>query len=145
MLLSAFLLWASATAIEHVRLSVYWPGDGHNRGELACGGRFRAEQEHIAVRRWWAVGCERPVMVCTADTGRCATTKVMDAGPYGVTDGRRWRLHTAPHAPKSPWRYRGGVDLSLALWERLGRPRFLSKATLIWLPPDKRTRWRKRG
>ena len=133
------LAWM-ALQVEDVRLSVYWPGDGHNAGALACGGRYTADQEHIAVRRWWAVGCGRPLLVCAAETGRCARTRVRDAGPYGVTDGTRWRVHTGPRAPRPPWKYRGGVDLSRALWERLGRPRFLSGAVLVWLPPDEKTR-----
>lgn len=140
------LLALLALKVETVPLSAYWPGDGHNSGALACGGRYTADQEHIAVRRWWAVGCGRPVLVCAAQTRRCAITRVRDAGPYGVTDGRgRWRVHTGSRAPEAPWRYRGGVDLSRALWVRLGRPRFLSRAWLVWLPADARTRWRRRG
>lgn len=138
------LLFALARPVhvETVRASMYHPGDGHNAGELACGGRFEAHQEHVAVRRWWAVGCGRPVVVCHG--ARCVATRVRDAGPFGVTDGRGgWRIETG-RSPRAPWRYRGGVDLSRALWRRLGRPAFLSRVMLVWLAPDTQTRRRGR-
>lgn len=133
------LALARPVHVETVRASMYHPGDGHNAGELACGGRFEAHQEHVAVRRWWAVGCGRPVVVCYA--ARCVATRVRDAGPFGATDGRGWRIETSGRT-RPPWSYRGGVDLSRALWARLGRPAFLSRVVLVWLEPDAQTKWR---
>lgn len=38
-------------------LSVYHPGDGHNGGTLACGGKLTWQSTHIAIRSWRRVGC----------------------------------------------------------------------------------------
>jgi len=119
---------------------VYAPGDGHNRGLLACGGEFAKRQEHIAYRRWWKVGCGRKVLVCAEATKRCVHTTVRDAGPFGIyrgplrraqTEGR-WRVCIASRPPEG-WKWRGVADLSYALWQRLGRPRFLSRVHLYFL------------
>jgi hypothetical protein len=126
------------------RLSVYFPGDGQNRGKLACGGEFTHAQVHIAYREWWRVGCGRRVLVCTEETGRCALAKVMDAGPFGIYTGElkharregRWQVHTSSRPPPIGWRYRAAADLSIALWEQLGRPRSLSRVSLTFLPRD---------
>ena len=120
------------------RLSVYAPGDGHNRGLLACGGEFTKRQEHVAYRRWWKVGCGREVLVCAEATGRCALTTVRDGGPYGVYQGRLRNRRTATPAerragaPREGWQWRGAADLSYKLWIRLGRPPFLSGVQLFF-------------
>jgi len=128
------------------RMSVYAPGDGNNRGVLSCGGAFSRHQVHIAYRGWRRVGCGRVVVVCSSSTGACAMATVRDAGPYGLFRGRlreshrpgRWRLapRAARRTGRAPrgWQWRGKVDLSLALWVRLGRPRFLSQVQLLFLP-----------
>jgi len=110
---------------------MYHPGDGHNAGTLACGGRFRVGQEHIAYRGWRRVGCGRRVIVCAATTRKCAVTTVRDSGPWGATDGERWEVQV-PRL-REGWRRRAVADLSRALWRRLGRPRFLSRITLVFL------------
>lgn len=121
------------------RLSVYAPGDGHNRGELACGGALTRAQEHIAYRKWRKVGCGRRVVVCAEATGRCVETAVRDAGPYGVYLGSlknarvATRIERRTGTPRERWRWRGAADLSHALWARLGRPHFLSKIHLFFL------------
>lgn len=124
------------------RLSVYRPGDGWNRGELACGGIYRETQLHIAHRNWRRLGCGRRVMVCAEDTGRCVLTRVMDAGPWGIYRGPlrnavpdgRWKIWTRSLRPPKGWRFRAVTDLSWALWKRLGRPRGLSRVHLTFLP-----------
>lgn len=45
-------------------LSVYHPNDGFNSGELACGGKFKWDQHHIAIREWRKVGCGAIAKVC---------------------------------------------------------------------------------
>lgn len=127
--------------VETGALSVYSPGDGMNAGELACGGTFTAEQVHIAHRRWRALGCGRMVLVCARQTSRCALAQVMDAGPFGIIRGPlrrvreegRWKVHLGSRPPRG-WRWRAAVDLSWALWEKLGRPAGLSQVTMIFLP-----------
>lgn len=125
-------------------LSVYAPNDGWNSGELACGGRFRRGQEHIAYRGWRRVGCNRRVVVCADATWRCVLTTVRDAGPFGIYTGPlrnavpegRWRVFTGPGRPPRGWRYRAVADLSYALWRRLGRPGGLTRVRLFFLPRD---------
>lgn len=123
-------------------LSMYYPKDGWNSGELACGGRFNEHQVHIAYRRWRVVGCGRRVLVCARDTVRCELATVQDAGPFGIYTGPlknayregRWKVFTGPGRPPKGWRYRAAVDLSVGLWRKLGRPRGLSHVTLTFLP-----------
>ena len=114
------------TAYDYGRLSVYKPNDGFNHGKLACGGTFRAHQNHIAYRKWHTVGCGTRVIVCATDTSRCVVSYVQDAGPYGiykpplrhaVREGR-WRVWTRSKPPKG-WRWRAVVDLSYGLWKQL--------------------------
>lgn len=126
---------------EAGRLSFYAPNDGHNRGILACNSkRFTHTQEHIAYRRYYKVGCGCKVIVCVEATQRCALTKVMDAGPFGiykpplrhaVRDGR-YKVWPALKPPPG-WRWRGLVDISIALWHRLGKPPFLSRVHLFFI------------
>lgn len=130
-------------------LSVYWPGDGHNAGQLACGGTFAPGQHHIAIRQWRG-RCGRPAAVCAAATQKCAWTTIRDSGPWGaVRDARRdtrgavslgrrvgrgkptmWEVQIKL---KPGWRRRGVVDLTKPLWEELGRPPFLSEV-IVWVP-----------
>lgn len=128
----------------------YAPRDGFNAGQLACGGTFKAHQDHIAIRDWKAVGCGRRVLVYSESTKRWATTTVRDAGPYGIVTGPvknayregRWKVWAKVRnkrlvPPPTGWRYRGKVDLSIALWRRLGRPRALS-VVRMWFLAGKR-------
>ena len=137
-------LGAMSLQIQIGPSSTYSPGDGHNVGVLACGRnvRYTRTQEHIAHRRWRKLGCGRPVLVWTPSTGRATLTKVMDGGPYGIVNKKGdWGVWTRSKPPPDGWRYRGLVDLSWALWLRLGRPRFLSKAVLLfvsWPKPSRR-------
>lgn len=126
---------------RRVRLSVYRPGDGFNRGELACGGWFTRTQVHVALRDWRRLGCGRRVLVCAEDTRRCHPATVRDAGPWGIYRGPirnavrdgRWRVWTKRVPPRG-WGWRAGVDLSWALWLRLGRPRGLTWVQIYVLP-----------
>lgn len=128
------------------RLSFYAPNDGHNRGILACNSkRFTHVQEHIAYRKYYKVGCGCKVIVCVEATHRCVITRVMDAGPFGiykpplrhaVRDGR-YKVWPALRPPKG-WQWRGVVDISIALWRKLGKPPFLSKVHLFFLKPQQR-------
>lgn len=105
-------------------ISIYAPGDGHNAGELACGGRLTWRSEHVAIRGWRG-RCGAPARVCVR--GRCAWTTVRDSGPWGLQCGPRWHVWTRPSLPAG-CRRRAVVDLAWALWQRLGRPPFLSRA-----------------
>lgn len=129
-LLSLILLTSSYDA---GRLSHYAPKDGHNRGVLACGGSFSKKQEHIAYRAWKQVGCGRPVLICAEDTFSCSLTKVRDAGPFGVTKGKSWRVHVGVNPPRG-WKFRAAADISNGLWRRLGKPKHLSRIYLVFLP-----------
>jgi len=132
-----------ALFLSHVdagRLSIYAPNDGSNSGNLACGGTFTRDQVHIAYRNWRKVGCKTPVLVCSGAAGRCVLARVMDAGPFGiykpplryaVREGR-WRVWLERSRPPAPWRYRAAADLSIGLWQKLGRPPFLSDVTLLF-------------
>ena len=114
------LLLLLASQPELGRLSTYRPGPGLE--ELACGGRYTRAQVHVAHRRWRELGCGRLVLVCASQTGHCALAPVMDAGPWGIRKGKRWRLWVRPRPPKG-WRWSAIADLSWGLWRKLGRPR----------------------
>lgn len=127
---------------DHGRLSVYLPNDGHNHGRLSCGGKLTWKSTHIAYRRWRKVGCGRPVLVCSERTNRCAWSKVLDAGPFGiyrgplrrcVTEGR-WKVWTRSLTPPKGWKYRAVADLTYALWKKLGKPGGLSRIHLYFPP-----------
>ena len=141
-LLIAILAPVLATSTESGRVSVYRPGDGFNHGELACGGRFTSTQVHIAHRRWRKLGCGTPVLIVSHSTGRRALATVQDAGPFGIVEvlpkavkrKARWRVWTKSLQPPAGWRWRGAVDISWGLWIKLGRPRFLSRVTMYFLP-----------
>lgn len=123
-----------ATSTDSGPLSVYRPGDGHNRGILACGGKFTEAQVHIAYRRWRQVGCRTWVLVHSRQTGRSVLARVMDAGPFGIVNGKgAWRVWTKSYKAPAGWRFRGKVDLSWGLWKRLGKPKFLSRAEMYFL------------
>jgi hypothetical protein len=138
-------------------LSMYHPGDGFNRGILACSKwkkpiKFTWKQNHIAYRRWWKVGCGRKVKVCAKDTGRCVMSKVMDGGPYGIIRGPlrhavrdgRYKVWVKSTPPKG-WRWRAVADLSHALWVKLGKPRGLTPIRLYFSPRQKRRKRPRRG
>ncbi len=127
------ILLLHATSVDTGNLSYYWPGDGSNHGRLACGGTFTHDMHHIAYRGWRNVGCGRPVLVCAQRTFACAVSRVRDAGPFGIVRGRSWRVHTGVQPPKG-WRWRAAGDLSLALWQRLGRPAPLTRIYMVFLP-----------
>jgi len=113
-------------AIEVARSSAYAPGDGHNAGALACGGRLTRDQLHVAVRDWRLRGCGRRVVVCHA---RCVSATVQDSGPWGAVDETgTWRVWTR-RLPRG-WRRRADVDLSIGLWRAIGRPRTFERVVL---------------
>lgn len=146
LLLALQLLLGVGPAVP-AKLSVYWPGDGHNKGQLACGGVFSREQVHVAVRDWPQRGCRRRVVVFSAETGRAVLARVMDAGPFGIVRvtgsagarerGKDWGIWTKSLRAPPGWRFRGDVDLSRGLWEALGRPKFLSRVYLLYLPRER--------
>jgi hypothetical protein len=148
LILLAILNLLSGVRVDVGRLSVYRPGDGWNRGELACGGNYSKDMVHVAHREWRRLGCGRRVYVCAETTGRCVLTQVRDAGPWGIYRGPlknavsegRWRVWTKSVTPPSGWRFRAVTDLSWALWIQLGRPRALSKVRLIFLPRGRKSR-----
>jgi hypothetical protein len=138
MLALPLIFFLPLSDIESGALSTYHPGDGHNAGTLSCGGRFNWKQRHIAYRKWRRVGCGRRVLVIAHRTGRAAITTVRDAGPFGIISRGRRRVYTGSTMAPKGWRWRGLADLSWALWVDLGRPPFLSRITLIWLPRQPR-------
>lgn len=137
-----FLAPLLAVSSETGPLSVYRVGDGHNSGKLACGGEFRPGQRHIAHRRWKQLGCGRQVLLVSHSTGRMAFGTVRDAGPFGVVEvlpkgvkrKPHWRVWTKSLRAPAGWRWRGAVDISYDLWVDLGRPQFLSRVTMHFLP-----------
>lgn len=116
LLLALQLLLGVGPAVP-AKLSVYWPGDGHNKGQLACGGVFSREQVHVAVRDWPQRGCRRRVVVFSAETGRAVLARVMDAGPFGIVRvtgsagarerGKDWGIWTKSLRAPPGWRFRG--------------------------------------
>jgi len=132
-----FLIWALSHTVEVGPVSTYRPGDGYNAGTLACGGQFTKRQVHIAHRRWRRFGCGSAVGVYSKETGRFVLTTIQDAGPYGIIDrDKNWKVWTKSFRPPKGWRFRGLVDLSWALWKKLGKPKFLSKVVLYHLNRD---------
>jgi hypothetical protein len=124
------------TEVARGRLSVYWPGDGLATGSvLACDTprrprRYRRGSVHVAmrgIRR--GIPCGTVVVVCSGETGRCVPAPVLDAGPWGIVRGRRWRVWTNPRPPPG-WRFRSVVDVSREVWRRLGKPDFLSRVRI---------------
>ena len=114
--------------------SAYAPNDGHNSGNLACGGKFTAKQEHVALRRWRTYGCGSRVFLFSPSTMRWHYGTVMDGGPYGIVNKKgAWRVWTRPRPPKG-WSWRGAVDMSIGMWKKMGRPRFLSRVYLLVMP-----------
>jgi hypothetical protein len=136
-MLTLLLLVAVHTHVIAGPSSAYAPGDGHNSGELACRGRFTRKQIHVAVRRWRQYGCRSPVLVYSRSTGRAVWGRVMDGGPYGIINesGER-RVWTKTLRPPQGWRWRGAVDISVGMWIKLGRPRFLSRV-YMWIIPQR--------
>jgi hypothetical protein len=147
-LVTLVLASAGATGEREVRgrLSMYWPGDSCRTGRvLACDTpRRRRFYEpgsfHVAVRDWWRVGCGTVVRVCVEATGRCVRAPVLDSGPWGAIYGPtrnakregRWMIWTHSITPPPPWRFRGHVDVSRAVWVALGRPPFLSRVRIYY-------------
>lgn len=133
---SAVLLWKTGIlAYKEGPLSTYAPGDGYNRGKLACGDRpFTRQQRHIALRDYDRHGCGSPVLVQAISTGKIAAGTVEDAGPFGAVKqkGKGYRVWTGRRPPKG-WRWRGAVDISVGMWVSLGRPRFLTYARILIL------------
>jgi hypothetical protein len=113
-------------------LSVYSPGDGHNAGALACGGRLTWASHHVALREWRG-RCGQRARVCAYATRRCVWTTVQDSGPWGEACGAPgrpggiWRGQTRTLRASAGCRRRAVVDLTWALWVALGRPPFLSR------------------
>ena len=123
------------------RFSHYAPNDGHNGGELACGGQYTHEQEHIAYRKWYRKGCGSYVLVYSADTGKLNLTTIQDGGPYGIYKGHlrdsfrkgNWAVYTGA-TPPAGWRWRGLIDASYGLWVALDKPAFLSRVHVVHAP-----------
>jgi len=141
-LLALFLLLVSPQ--ETGRTSYYAPGDGHNAGKICCGGiQYTTTQIHIAYRRWWKYGCGRAVLIWVPQTRSIALTRIMDAGPFGIYTGNlrgavkdgRWKVWTKTYPPDG-WRWRAGLDMSVGLWKKMGRPRALTKYRM-WILPFK--------
>jgi len=101
-------------------LSWYAPGDGHNHGNLACGGKLTNDSHHVAIRQW-RHRCGDKARVCVGE--RCVWTTVQDSGPWGAVRGKQWQVQIRL---KPGWKRRGVVDLAPALWRELGRPAFLT-------------------
>lgn len=137
MSLLQLVFWAALTGeavhVEEGKASMYHPGDGHCGKRTSCDKPFTWKSDHIAIRRWRKWGCGRRVVVCVIKTGLCALTKVGDSGPWGITNGKQWKVWTKLKVPKGWWR-RGHYDLSPALWRRLGKPKFLSRLRVYFLP-----------
>jgi hypothetical protein len=142
-LLIAVMLSQGPVHVESGRISNYAPNDGSNSGNLSCGGRLTDAQVHIAYRRWWKVGCGRRVLVCAEQTARCVMATVRDGGPYGIYRGHLMNNVVATPAerkrgrPRKGWKWRGLCDTSPGLHRKLGRPDFLSKVHLFFLPRSK--------
>lgn len=132
------LLQGSAVHTETGLSSMYHPGDGHCGSMTSCGRPFTWASDHIAHRRWHKWGCGRRIIVCVIRTGRCALTKIGDSGPWGITNGKQWKVWTKLRVPVG-WRRRGHYDLAHALWARLGKPKFLSRLRVYFLPRTRTT------
>lgn len=132
LVLLSFALPPGMTEVARGRLSVYWPGDGSTPGRvLACDTpcrprRYRRGSVHVAMRgAREKIGCGAAVVVCSEQTGRCVAAPVLDAGPWGIVRGKKWRVWRKLRPP-SGWKFRAVVDVSREVWRRLGRPKPLS-------------------
>ena len=130
--------------IEQGPLSVYWPGDGFTGTVMACDIprqplRYERGSVHIAMRRWYKIGCGTLVTVCSTATNKCAVAPVLDGGPYGIITGPRrhavrdgrWKVCTKYRPPKG-WRWRAVADMSRELWRQLGSPPALSNIVILY-------------
>jgi hypothetical protein len=75
------ILAASLSYAEIGMATIYYPGDGHNRGEKANGKVFLEDDNHIA-HRWLPIGTTG--VLCNLRTKRCVPTVVLDRGPWGA-------------------------------------------------------------
>ena len=132
------LLGSDELVMKRGRLSMYYPGDGYTGRVMACDTPkkrriYREGSVHIALRKWWKIGCGKKVVVCSEITRKCATAPVLDAGPFGIYRGElrgakregRWKVWTKSKPPEG-WQWRAVADLSRALWKKLGKPPGLS-------------------
>jgi len=68
-------------------LSMYHPGDGHNSGNLSCGGRLTWKSEHVAIRQWRKVGCGAKARVCVYGKARAHNTAAAATERRGAVYG----------------------------------------------------------
>lgn len=76
-----------------------YPGDRWDNGELACPQRARHGVAHRSLP------CGTRLVICAR---RCVVATVQDRGPFGATDGKRYKVTTKP---PPGWWYRGELDL----------------------------------
>lgn len=93
------------------RAGVYaQPGDRWDNGQLACPG---VPSPYGVAHR--TLPCGTRVVLCYR--GRCVTSLVVDSGPWGATDGKRYR--TMPKLLPG-WAYRGQMDIRAGTARALG-------------------------
>lgn len=116
------LLWVTYLATPSVGsqtglAAVYGqPGDRLAGGPLACTGQPLRQDELVCAHR--TLPCGTQILLQSRKTGRLATCRVLDRGPYGAKlPGGRFVIKTRPEA-RGTWR--GIVDMSPAVAATLG-------------------------
>ncbi len=116
------LLWVTYLATPSVGsqtglAAVYGqPGDRLAGGPLACTGQPLRQDELVCAHR--TLPCGTQILLQSRKTGRLATCRVLDRGPYGAKlPSGRFVIKTRPEA-RGTWR--GIVDLAPAVAATLG-------------------------
>lgn len=116
------LLWVTYLAAPSVGsqtglAAVYGqPGDRLAGGPLACTGQSLRQDELVCAHR--TLPCGTQILLQSRKTGRLATCRVQDRGPYGAKlPSGRFVIKTRPES-RGTWR--GIVDMSPAVAAALG-------------------------
>lgn len=113
MITAALLAQALPPAVYSLAGTYGTPGDRWDNGELACRvSRDTADREGVAHR---SLPCGTRLVICAR---RCGRAVVTDRGPYGATDGHRYRVQT--RGPLPGWHYRGDLDLRQGVARSIG-------------------------
>lgn len=116
------LLWVTYLATPSVGsqtglAAVYGqPGDRLAGGPLACTGQPLRQDELVCAHR--TLPCGTQILIRSRKSGRLATCRVLDRGPYGAKlPSGRFVIKTRPEA-RGTWR--GVVDMAPAVAATLG-------------------------
>ena len=128
------LLGSPQVMTEEGRAAVYGhAGDRMAGGPLACSGKRLTQSDLVCAHR--TLPCGTPVLIFSLRTGRVATCRVLDRGPFGarLTSGKY--VIKKRSSQKGTWR--GVVDMAPAVAGMLDVHE-LEPVRLLYLRPDGR-------